>query len=221
MPMLRRWAVFDVDGTLLPGSALERHFLRWARRKGWLGFSQWRAFALQGLRALLRGKVSQALAGNKGLYRGLAPDLLQPEAKTLIDTLVRERFSQTGKRRLRQCQQQGFAILLMTGAPDFLAEPLAEVLGAEALICARLEIEQGRYTGRVLGLHPYGARKRQLLLQQQAALGLDFSASAVFANHHADWDHMRLFACPTAVNPTPRLRRLALRRGWPIEFWQD
>ncbi len=216
---MSRWVVCDVDGTLLPGSSLERQFIWRMGRAQLLKAEQWVAFALQAVRALGAGRLSLALAGNKAMYLGLRPERLTPEANRLIEQLVVERISVTGRQRLQHFRDQGFGILLMTGAPDFLATPLARLLGADALICARLEIRAGRYTGRVLGLHPYGRRKKQLLLEKQAALGLDFSASVVFANHRADIHHMELFACPTAVNPTPALKRLALRRGWPIEYW--
>jgi phosphoserine phosphatase len=73
--------------------------------------------------------------------------------------------------------------------------------------------------GYVAGPHPFGRRKSAILQEAGQELEIDFSQSVVFANHHSDVHHMRLFGKAVAVNPTGKLKRLATASGWEIATW--
>ena len=113
--------------------------------------------------------------------------------------------------------------MMMSGSLDVLVENIREVCSPDYLICTELEIapgNSGRFTGRVVGLHPYGSRKKQILSNLQDKLEIDFGRSVVFANHHSDVHHMELFGEAVAVNPSPELKKIAQKRGWRIKLWE-
>ena len=108
---------------------------------------------------------------------------------------------------------------LLSGSPQFLVELLAAYLGVTSVLGTPLALANGRYTGKLAGLHPYGDRKAILARQFTETHALDRATSYAYADHHSDAELLSLFGHPVCVNATPRLRRIAARNGWPVEHW--
>jgi phosphoserine phosphatase len=50
--------------------------------------------------------------------------------------------------------------------------------------------------------------------------GVDLSASAFYTDSVSDLPMLERVGEPRVINPDLRLRRVARRRGWPIESWR-
>ena len=109
--------------------------------------------------------------------------------------------------------------MIISGAPDFLAELLRADYSSDFLISAGLEIDCGRFTGRLSTIHPYGERKRTILEGLAGKEDLEFGRSIAFADHPSDIPHLALFGESVAVNPKRGLREHAQRHGWRIVNW--
>ncbi len=216
---MARWAVFDVDGTLLPGDSMEARFIKRSIRRGMISPAGFLGLLENTLKFFFRGNLTGGLKGDKSLLKGLPFSRVETEAAACFSAEIAPRLSRRGKETIKRCREEGYRILLMTGSPDFLARHLLPVLQPDQLISAEMEIANGCLTGKVKGLHPYGEAKQILLLRAQRQLQIDFSASVVFANHHSDAAHMELFGRAVAVNPGRKLERIARARGWEIEYW--
>lgn len=151
--------------------------------------------------------------------KNLPVEKMETAAENCFKNFIAPLLSAEGLEVVNHRRRQGYKILLMTGSPEFLARHLQPICQPDELICLHLETAGKVYTGKVEGLHPFGQRKKEILLKLQEKLNLRFRESAVFANHHSDAHHMELFGEVIAVNPTPQLREIALERGWAIASW--
>lgn len=213
-----RWAVFDVDGTLLPGTSMEKMAVRRLGRTGIVTFPMLFRFVLTGLRDLCRAGIPGFLR-NKRYFQGLREDDLSAFAGEMVRRFVVPRIPSAAREEMEGLRRRGFRILLVSGAPDFMLHPLALAIGADAAIGTVLETGDGRFTGKVAGEHLYGSEKTAILKKKADELKLDFGKSVVYANDTADAEHMRLFGTAVAVNPRSGLRREAGRRGWKTVQW--
>lgn len=211
--------MFDVDGTLLPGTSMERMALRRLVRSGVITGAMLSRFVLTGLSDLCRGGIPGFLR-NKRYFQGLREDDLSVFSDEMIRGCVVPAVPSAARGEMEGLRREGFRILLFSGAPEFMLHPLALAMGADAAIGTVLEIEDGRFTGKVAGEHLYGPAKTVILKEKAAELELDFERSVVYANDSTDADHMRLFGTAVAVNPRPGLRREAGRRGWKVVRWE-
>ena len=213
------WAVFDVDGTLLPGTSMERMFWRCLLRRRRLPASNIIHFMLRGLTGARKAGLDGLLKSNKSYVRGLDVSDVRLLAADCYRRRIAPRLAQKGKEAVRDLRRQGFKIMIVSGAPDFLAELLRADYAPDLLVGAGLEIESGRYTGRLSTLHPYGERKKTILAGLAEKMDLDFVPSIAFADQPSDIPHLALFGQPVAVNPKRKLLRHARRHGWQIVSW--
>lgn len=231
-------AFFDVDRTLVVGTALETCFLRVAWRRGAVGPAALLRNLWAGLQALgllpsragrpfpvpaglsFRTTLRYAfLSGNKAYLRGLRLDECVALARAAFHEEVLPRLSPRGQQVVAEHRGSGRAIVLLTGTLDFLGEPLRAHLGAALMVAARPEVRGGVLTGRLADPHPYGGRKRELLLRLAAESGFDLAGSYAYADHHTDLPVLEAVGHPVAVNPDGRLARAARERGWEIADW--
>lgn len=213
---MARWAVFDVDGTLLPHRSMERFFLPFAVRTGVIPL---RNVARYLASCAASGRGVDAFRSDKTFLVGLSVSAVEDCARSVFRARIAPSLSARGLQAIAHCRERGYAIMIITGAPDFLARLVAHHCGGCHVVGTAMEVRDGRYTGQIRGIHPYGERKRELLLGLRDTQEIDFSASVVFANHQSDVAHMELFGEPVAVNPTVRLRAVTRRRGWRVERW--
>ncbi len=214
------WAVFDVDGTLLPGDSMEARFVKRGIRQGMISPAGLLGLLGNAVKFFFRGNLTGGLKEDKSLLKGIPLSRVETEAAACFSAEIAPRLSRVGRETVARCREESYHILLMTGSPDFLARHLLPALEPDQLISAEMEIFGGRLSGKVKGLHPYGEAKKALLLRAQPQLQIDFSASVVFANHHSDAVHMELFGRAVAVNPGRKLERIARAQGWEIEYWR-
>jgi HAD superfamily hydrolase (TIGR01490 family) len=130
--------------------------------------------------------------------------------------MVRQYLQPALVRRIESHRAQGHLVALLSSSTPYLATPLAEDLGIEHLLVSRLVIENGRFTGDVHRPICYGAGKIHWARRFAEEHDVDLAASWFYTDSVTDLPMLELVGHPEIVNPDPRLRREAKRRGWNI-----
>jgi putative phosphoserine phosphatase/1-acylglycerol-3-phosphate O-acyltransferase len=209
-------AVFDLDGTLLPETTAERLFVRMLIRERVLGVGA----LLHTIRFLaVEGRVNPLLEArrHRPYLRGQDVALLAELGARCVDEVVAPRLSCRGIAALARHRQLGHTILLLSGSLPYVGEPIARLLSVDALVCSELDMCDGRLTGRLRGLHPYGGAKALLVRRFARDNGVDLDRSFCYADHHADAQMLSQFGNPICVNPDRHLEAIAGSRGWAVE----
>jgi HAD superfamily hydrolase (TIGR01490 family) len=220
VPRGARAACFvDVDKTLLrvnSGSA----WMRYQRRTGEISRLE---LARAGVWAVL---YRLAILDMDRLARRLVQDLEgQPEAamREKTDRWFRAEIlptvTQAGKDAIARHRAAGEPIVLLTGGSQYVAEPLGQVLGTDAVLCSRIEAVAGTFTGRFIEPLCVGHGKIHWATAWAAAHHVDLARSTFYTDSYNDLPMLELVGTPVAINPDPRLARVARRRGWRIERW--
>jgi HAD superfamily hydrolase (TIGR01490 family) len=120
--------------------------------------------------------------------------------------------------RVRKHRALGHRTILITGALDFVVEPLRPLF--DEIVCAHLSQEDGRYTGRLAELPPIGEARALVLADYAEAEGLELAESMAYADSASDLPMLEVVGFPVAVNPEAKLAAIARRRGWHVEHWE-
>jgi HAD superfamily hydrolase (TIGR01490 family) len=212
-------AFFDMDRTLLTVNS-GTLWVRFLRRRGEI--TRWRY--LRALFWALQYKLS--VLDMHTLSENLAADLAgQPEEDMIAKcvywyrTEIQETIAAPARAAVEEHRGRGERVLLLTSATPYIAEPLAATLGLDGIICTRLEVKDGLFTGRIQRPLCYGAGKVTAAEAWAAREGVDLRETTFYTDSYTDLPMLERVGKPVVVNPDPRLARAARRRGWPIHDW--
>jgi putative phosphoserine phosphatase/1-acylglycerol-3-phosphate O-acyltransferase len=208
-------AFFDVDGTLLSGFSglafwrdrllsgqmsaadLSENLLAWVGfQRGQVGFSG----ILATWSGMLRGTPEQELVETgERLFETELAALVFPESRALVAAHLR----------------RGHTVAIVSAATRYQIEPLARDLGIERVLCTRLEVDNGHFTGRFIRPACWGEGKAEAVRQLAAEEGLDLAQSYFYSDAAEDLPLFEIVGRPRPTNPDKRLTRIAERRAWP------
>ncbi len=215
----RSAAFFDLDGTLIPGSA-NVPLAKAAFRAGMVtphelvrDLRHGASFLLKGASdersEAVRDRILAAVAGRRAdemvaLSDGFIPDLvasITPAMRAALDE-----HASAGRDRV-----------ILSASPTEIVSRLAEAAGLERGAGTTSEIDDdGRYTGRLAGPFCYSEGKAQTLRAVAREQGYDLGASYAYTDSMSDLPMLEAVGHPVVVNPEAELRELAEERGWPI-----
>jgi len=212
-------AFFDIDGTLLRPPSLEWRFTGYLLARDEIGnadVARW----LVGFAKNVLCDPRAATLGNKRHLAGLGESLADDWANSLADNAPE--FFAGGIERVAWHVAQGHRVILVSGTLEPLALALATYLPGPAEVCATvLEACDGRWTGRLRGEHMSGAAKARAVRSVAARLGLSLWNSYAYGNAITDLPMLDSVGRRVAVNPSPRMRRIALSEGWQSCDWTE
>jgi HAD superfamily hydrolase (TIGR01490 family) len=217
----RHLAAFDLENTLIASNVVESYAWLASRH---LPAGERVAFTARLLReapallALDRRDRGDFLRSFYRRYEGASAQLLREDSWELFHHMLLTKSFPAGFARVRAHRALGHRTVLITGALDFVVEPLRPLF--DEMVCASLGIDgDGRFTGRLDERPPTGEARALVLAQYAADSGLDLGESVAYADSTSDLPLLECVGFPVAVNPEARLAAVARRRGWHVEHW--
>ena len=217
----RHIAAFDLENTLIASNVVESYSWLATRR---LPLDDRVKFTMRMLReapsllALDRRDRGDFLRHFYRRYDGAPIERIQTDAWELFSQLILMKSFPAGIRRVREHRALGHRTLLITGALDFVVEPLRPLF--DEVICASLgQTEHNTFNGELLDGPPTGEARALAMLQYAEAEGLSLEESVAYADSASDLPMLEVVGHPVAVNPEPKLATIARKRGWHVEEW--
>lgn len=205
----------DVDGTLIDPPGSEPAFILHLLASGVLGPRQALAagaFAVGRLPAL----GCAVFKKNKAYLTGLEVEKVATLAQAFVTRRIGPRLRGWVLDRLADHRRRGEGLVLLTGTPDFIATPIAHLIGAERVAATRCASVDGRFLPALPSRHPFGTDKVRCAEAVCRELGAPLEGCAAYADADSDLALLRSVGRPVAVHPSPGLRRAAWLRGWEI-----
>ncbi len=219
--MPRIGAFFDVDRTLVSCNT-GRLFLRDLRRRGEISF-------LRALRALgWMAKYHLSLIDLQHVAVRLAEQMkgklerdFADRCRAWVQTEVVPLVVPGARGQIEKHRAEGHILAILSTSPTYVTRPLAEALGIEEVVSTQFEVENGQFTGRLVGPACVGKGKVHWAEDLGTRLEVDLAASWFYTDSYTDMPMLERVGNRVIVNPDPRLRRTAKRRGWPVEDWRQ
>jgi len=217
----RHFAAFDLENTLIASNVVESYAWLTTRR---LDTEDRVRFTIRTLReapsllALDRRDRGDFLRHFYRRYEGRSAAVLRHDAWELFSDLLLRKSFPAGLRRVREHRALGHRTVLITGALDFVIEPLRPLF--DEVVCARLgETGDGRLTGELVAAPPTGEARALALAAYAEAEGLQLSEGVAYADSASDLPMLEAVGHAVAVNPEAKLAAVARKRGWHVEHW--
>jgi len=224
-PATQSAAIFDFNGTLVTGEV-------WQAIESWMGGrSQWKRrktrMILRQLPVILASKVGvvsadfmvrrwmpAAWATVRGMDERELAALVEHAWEFIFRPSMREQVADV----VRRSKSDGHCTALVSATYEPFLQPVQEAPGFDVVIGTRVEVVEGRVTGRVLGETVTGPEKvrRVMSMAEGADPPIDLTRSVAYADTERDLDLLQLVGRPVAVWPNERLHQIARRHRWPI-----
>ena len=153
-------------------------------------------------------------------FRGRAESWLEESCAEWFPKYVLPELQLAGRRAVTQHREAGDFVAIVTGATRYVAEPVAAELGIEHVICSELELDvEGRFTGRIVEPLCYGLGKIERTAKLAEREGFSIEDATFYSDSITDLPLLEVVKAPVVINPDRRLRKIAKKRGWPIQAW--
>lgn len=211
-------AFFDIDNTMMRGASIY-WFARGLAARRYVSAGDLLRYAAQQLRfrilATEHGQhVDRTRQSALAFVAGWRVADLERLAEEIYDESMAERIWPGTRALAQQHLNAGQQVWLVTAAPVELGRVIAGRLGLTGAIGTVAAVEDGTYTGELVGELMHGPAKAAAISKLAAVEGLDLGRCAAYSDSINDLPMLTLVGHPVAVNPDPALRREARRRGW-------
>lgn len=217
-------ALFDCDGTLY-ASQYGRGLMKYAAERGrkWAVRTYFASLlpllALRKLKLIAEERFHRPLTSRMAwMIKGMS----EQDFRDLSDCMFREYLLTTERTevaaRLRDHQEKGHIVLLVSAQLSPSLEILARHYKADGFVGTKVELKNGRYTGRIIPPVITGKDKdyyaRQFFSASQ--FDVDWEASYAYADSITDTGLLGMVGHPVAVHPDAKLFKQAQSRNWEM-----
>ncbi|NNC98934.1 MAG: HAD-IB family hydrolase, partial [Gammaproteobacteria bacterium] len=210
-------AFFDFDGTIIYGYSATTYLREQIKRGdvkprqlpqlvltmskfalGDMGFSAMMTEASGYLKGV---EEKDYIKFGEDLYKKHIAKLVYPESRALVEAHLRK----------------GHTVGLVSAATPYQVTPAAKELGIQHVMCTRLEVVDGVFTGEVVRPTCYGMGKVDAAEQLVEKYRIDPAQSFFYSDSDEDIQLLEYVGKPRPLNPNSRLRNIARGRGWPVQ----
>jgi HAD superfamily hydrolase (TIGR01490 family) len=216
----KRVAFFDVDNTLLKGSTL--FFLgRGMYQRGFFTKKDISAFVLANLRYRLTGKENKDEITR---FQNAACEFIKGHNVIEIEKIGQEIYEEYVSPAIWQgtveIAQEHLSkseeVWLVTATPLDMASLMVKRLGFTGALGTKAEVENGVYTGKMIGNLLHGREKALAIVELANQNGFSLENCYGYSDSHHDIPLLEAVGSPRVINPDTLLRIRAYRDNWPV-----
>jgi len=209
-------ALFDFDGTLISGYSAFA-FVEEQIKRGHM--SPRELVELIGAMASFgMGKMgfSAMMLGMAQFLRGIREDSYAAFGRELFESHIARQIYPESRALVEAHLRKGHTVAIVSSATPYQVEPAAEDLDIEHVLCTRLEVEKGMFTGAVVRPTCFGPGKVTAAESLVEKFGVDLAQSFFYSDSDDDIQLLERVGNPRPLNPNKKLLAIAEHRGWPV-----
>ena len=215
----KRFAVFDVDGTVFRSSLLielveeliEAGIFDEAIRDQ---YAREKEFWLD-RKAAYYGYIDKVVEAFMENIRGVKFIELQGAGERVVDRLKDRLYTYT-RDMLPELKKEGYFLLAVSNSPKLVLDEFCKRLGFDKVYGRIYEVgPENRFTGKVEDLHLI-ANKVNILKRAAEKEGLVFEGSIGVGDTEGDISMLEMVERPICFNPSRELYKTAKRLGWKV-----
>jgi HAD superfamily hydrolase (TIGR01490 family) len=212
--------MFDLDNTLLAGDS-DAEWAQFLINKGLVDADRFHQTSLRfqadyqagtlDIEAFLQFQLSPLTQFSPAQWAKLQQEFMQRHIVPMM--------TEKGHALVQHHQHNQDQVLIITATNRFITQPIAHAFNISELIAVEVEEQQGKYTGRFVGVPSFQEGKvtrLNLWLQAKQLQWADFTETWFYSDSFNDLPLLKRVSHPVAVDPDARLQAYALTHQWPI-----
>ncbi len=131
-----------------------------------------------------------------------------PEVLKTIRPEIREAISMHRENNAR--------IIMLSSAMPYICSPVADHLDLDEVVCSKLEVQDGKMTGKPVGKLVFGKEKAIRMEKYCEENNFSIATSWYYGDAFTDRFVLQSVGNPVCVKPEIKLGIMARRRGWKV-----
>ncbi|MEM8891366.1 MAG: HAD-IB family hydrolase, partial [Bacteroidota bacterium] len=116
---------------------------------------------------------------------------------------------------------KGHTVAIISAATPYQVNPIARDLNIKHVMCTRMEVEHGKFTGNIVEPACWGEGKAHAAEELAKSQKLDLAKSYFYTDSAADAPLLEIVGHPRPINPDTKLSALAFKNNWPVFRFDD
>lgn len=116
---------------------------------------------------------------------------------------------------------KGHTVAIISAATPYQVDPIARDLNIKHVMCTRMEVKKGKFTGNIIEPACWGAGKAHAARELVDQFGLKLSESYFYTDSAEDLPLLEIVGKPRPMNPDTKLSALAFENDWPVYRFDD
>lgn len=217
-------AFFDVDNTLMRGASIF-HLARGLAQRRFFTVSEVLDFSWKQAKFVIGGSedmqdMASATEAGLAFVKGRRVADINALGEEIFDELMSRKLWPGTLALAQRHLDKGQRVWLVTATPIELASLIARRLGLTGALGTVSEVEDGVYTGRLVGAPLHGKAKAEAVRALAEREGLDLTRCAAYSDSANDVPMLSLVGRAVAVNPDSTLRSHARAVGWEVHDYR-
>ncbi|MCQ9342675.1 HAD-IB family hydrolase [Corynebacterium kozikiae] len=213
-------AFFDIDNTLIQGSSLIVFAIGLAKKR-YFKFSEmlpvmWKQIKFRVTGAENAADVAEGRQQALEFIKGRKVSEINELCEEIMQSKMSERLWPGTKLLADEHIQAGHQVWLVSATPVQLAQVMAKHLGFTGALGTVAEVEDGVFTGRLVGDILHGPGKRHAVAALATLERLDLQRCTAYSDSINDIPMLSMVGTAIAVNPDRQLAKEAKARGWRV-----
>ena len=214
-------AFFDLDRTLIKGFSAKEFFQTKlfsgkmttkevvAQFAGIIvyamGNGNFAGLAALGAKGVKGTKEQDFIDVGEDVYLKYLADAIYPESRALVEAHI----------------AKGHTVAIISAATPYQVNPIARDLGIEHVMCTRMEVKNGKFTGEMIEPACWGAGKAFAAKELVKEYNLDLAKSYFYTDSAEDMPLLEIVGNPRPLNPDTKLSAAAFQNNWPVYRFDD
>ncbi|MDH3620400.1 MAG: HAD-IB family hydrolase [Gammaproteobacteria bacterium] len=209
-------ALFDFDGTIISGYSAVAFFQEQLKR----GHLSPRDFVellsvMASFGVGILGFPALMLAASQFL-RGVSEDSYAAFGEEVFKSHIARQVYPETRALIKAHMRKGHTVAIISSATPYQVAPAARDLDIENVLCTRLQVEDGAFTGAVVRPICFGHGKVLAAESLAKKYKIDLDQSFFYSDSTDDLELLERVGNPRPLNPSGRLLAIAEHRGWPV-----
>ncbi len=212
-------AFFDLDRTIISLNS-GKVFVKHAFKQGLMKVSDLiKAFFLLILYSLKLIDSTKIISSVVNWLKGVPVETIDLMTSEIFTDYLLESIHGDVITEISMHKKNGARVVILSSSIPPVCWKIAEHLGMDDVICSRLEVVNGIFSGQPDGTFCFGKEKANRLIDYCEKYNVNHYDSWYYADSTDDIPALSIVAKPVCINPDMRLRKEALRHKWTILTW--
>lgn len=215
-------ALFDLDNTLIAGDS-DYSWGEFLTTKKIVDSAYFKSKNDQFYKDYQAGKLDilAYLEFSLAPLSALARSELDALHKEFMKKIIEPMWLPKAEELLKTHRDKEDTLMVITSTNRFIVAPICKKLGIEYLIATELEESENKFTGQVSGIPSFQEGKVKRLNNWLNTSNFSLEGSSFYSDSINDLPLLEIVSHPVAVDPCPKLKEEATRRGWKTISLRD